>query len=254
MDFMYDYASRLIEPDRVEQITEKKASILDEVFVSKGVHPNCILSLTFNLVIIDFALQGSDVTFISENQLAIDYAKSVTKFYDLNIKCYKMDFVTFCIQAHQNNEKYDVVLGLDQYFTYAESENEQRDKLHHSLELVDDSGMLLTTLIDYKNLRHNNKIFTDPHFITSNNGDHILISNRQWDIENRKQWVHHSYAINQTTCETVFFPPIIRQAMFFKQIAFHTSAVGWTSFTVHKNKLYKPLYNNHGQYIISIMR
>ena len=48
------------------------------------------------------------------------------------------------------------------------------------------------------------------------------------------------------------FEPQQRQAMFFKQLAYHTATVGWTNFTVHKKLLYKPIYSNSGQYIISV--
>jgi len=254
MDPLHDFAATLIDVDRVEQIIQKKASILEDIFITNGVCRDRILSLTFNPIIIDFALQGSSVSFISENKLVIDYANKVAEYYDLDITCHETDFVSFCIQAKMNDDYYDIVMGLDQYFTYASSEDEQSDNLHNALSLLYTDGMLVTSLIDYKNIKHNSRIFTEPYYMRSDASEHILISNRKWSQIDRKKWIHHSYAINQTDNSVQIFDPIQRQALFFKQLAYHTQVVDWRSFAVHKNTLYKPVYSNNGQYIISIMR
>ena len=82
--------------------------------------------------------------------------------------------------------------------------------------------------------------------------EYILVSYRKWDQEDRKKWMHYSYAIDQTNKKMTVFEPQQRQAMFFKQLAYHTASAGWTNFTVHKKLLYKPIYSNSGQYIISV--
>jgi len=256
MNDFYDFATLLIDKEKIEKVIQRKASIILRAFEEKEKSPQRIISLEFHTILVDFALQGLDVSYISENKKLVKYVDSLCKEFDVKIKNYNMELDTFCVKYHMDEDKqpYDAVLALDQYFTYANSEDEQRTNLHNALSLMHTEGILLTSLMDYKNIKYNSKMFTEPFYINTGGVEHILISYRKWDKEDRKKWMHYSYAINQTTKKMIAFEPQQRQAMFFKQLAYHTATVGWTNFTVHKRLLYKPIYSNSGQYIISVCR
>jgi len=255
MNDFYDFATLLIDKEKIEKVIQRKASIIQRAFEEKAKAPERIISLEFHSILVDFALQGLDVSYISENKKLIKYVDSLCKQFDVKIKNHNMPLDAFCVKYHMNKDKqepYDAVLALDQYFTYANSEDQQRTNLHNALSLLHTEGILLTSLMDYKNIKFNNKMFTEPFYISTAGVEYILVSYRKWDQEDRKKWMHYSYAIDQTNKKMTVFEPHQRQAMFFKQLAYHTASAGWTNFTVHKKLLYKPIYSNSGQYIISV--
>ena len=257
MNDFYDFATLLIDKDKIEKVIQRKASIIQRAFEEKHKSPERIISLEFHSILVDFALQGLDVSYISENSKLIKYVNNLCKEFDVKIKNHNMPLDAFCVKYHiskDDHPPYDAVLALDQYFTYATSEDEQRINLHNALSLLHSDGILLTSLMDYKNIKYNNKMFTEPFYISTGGVEHILVSYRKWNQEDSKNWMHYSYAINQTDKKMIAFEPQERQAMFFKQLAYHTATVGWTNFTVHKKLLYKPIYSNSGQYIISVTR
>jgi len=255
MNDFYDFATLLIDKEKIQKVIQRKASIIQRAFEEKHKSPERIISLEFHSILVDFALQGLDVSYISENSKLIKYVNSLCKEFDVKIKNHNMPLDAFCVKYHiskDDHAPYDAVLALDQYFTYATSEDEQRTNLHNALSLLHSDGILITSLMDYKNIKYNNKMFTEPFYISTGGVEHILVSYRKWNQEDRKKWTHYSYAINQTDKTMIAFEPQERQAMFFKQLAYHTATVGWTNFTVHKKLLYKPIYSNSGQYIISV--
>ena len=256
MKDFYNLAKTLINKDKIQKIINRKTETILKAFEESNVSPKKIISLNWHCSLVDFATSGYDVSYISDDPDAIDYANALCEAYDVTITNHNVPLDTFCMKFHMDVdiEKYDCVLALDQYYTFSTSEDDQHSQLQDSLTLLNDDGILLTTLMDYKNIKFNSKLFADPFYLRNDDSEFIFINNRKWNQEDRKKWRHYAYVINQTTNELNSFEPVDRQAMFFKQLAYHTASLGWNNFVVHKKLIYKPMYSSENQYIISITR
>lgn len=256
MKDFYELAKTLINKDKIQKVINRKTETILKAFEESDVSPTKIISLDWHASLVDFAASGYDVSYISDNPAAIDYANALCEAYGVTITNHNVPLDTFSMKFHMDEtiEKYDCVLALDQYYTFSTSEDDQRSQLQDSLALLSDDGILLTTLMDYKNIKFNSKVFAEPFYMRNDDSEFIFVNNRKWNQEDRKRWQHFTYVINQTTNELHSFGPTERQAMFFKQLAYHTAALGWNNFVVHKKLIYKPMYSSENQYIISITR
>jgi hypothetical protein len=251
----YSFIKTLINKEKIQKVINRKTETIEKAFEGNSLNPHRIISLEWHPSLVDFATNGLDVSYVSNDQNAHEYAAALCAEYNVSITTYDMPLNAFAIKFHMDGiEAYDCVLALDQYYTFYGSEDKQRNALGHSLDLLKEDGILLTTLMDYKNIKYNSKVFSEPFYMRNDNEEFIFISNRKWNQDDRKKWIHYTYAINQTTNELHAFTPSNRQAMFFKQLAYHSASLGWNNFVVHKKLIYKRMYSNESEYIISITR
>lgn len=251
----YSLVKTLINKEKIQKVINRKTETIEKAFEENSVNPQRIISLEWHPSLVDFATNGLDVSYVSSDQNAHEYATALCAEFNVSVTAYDMPLDAFAMKFHMDEiEAYDCVLALDQYYTFYGSEDDQRSALGQSLDLLKEDGILITTLMDYKNIKFNSKVFSEPFYMRNDDEEFIFISNRKWHQVDRKKWIHHTYAINQTTNELHAFNTVDRQAMFFKQLAYHTAALGWNNFVVHKKLIYKPMYSNESQYIISITR
>ena len=85
MNDFYDFATLLIDKEKIEKVIQRKASIIQRAFEEKHKSPERIISLEFHSILVDFALQGLDVSYISENEKLIKYVDSLCKEFDVKI-------------------------------------------------------------------------------------------------------------------------------------------------------------------------
>ena len=142
-------------------------------------------------------------------------------------------------------EPVDIVLALDEYLTYASSEQDQRDALAKLKNIT--GGTLITTLQDYKNAAPHKRNAVDS--VTSN--DHIVVEQNILDKINRQNWQTHIYFIENQRDFTVLDAEN-RRTMYFKQLAKYSSDLNGTGFTVQKNLLYRGFYKRSYEHIITL--
>jgi len=142
-------------------------------------------------------------------------------------------------------EPVDIVLALDEYLTYASSEQDQRDALAKLKNIT--GGTLITTLQDYKNAAPHKRNAVDS--ITSN--DHVVVEQNILDKINRQNWQTHIYFIENQRDFTVLDAEN-RRTMYFKQLAKYSSDLNGTGFTVQKNLLYRGFYKRSYEHIITL--
>ena len=75
-----------VDKDKIEKVIQRKASIIQRAFEEKHKSPERIISLEFHSILVDFALQGLDVSYISENKKLVKYVDSLCKEFDVKIK------------------------------------------------------------------------------------------------------------------------------------------------------------------------
>ena len=144
--------------------------------------------------------------------------------------------------------KFDWVIAPDEYITYAESEEQQKQMLS-LISKIARKGFF-TTIKDYKNMYANQRYFEEPFVLRTDTGDAISIRKREWDNQDRQAWDQHSYIIHN---EELYMCDVHRRrTMYFKQLAKFTSDLGATSFSVEKQNMYKPAFSKTFEYVVCI--
>jgi len=144
--------------------------------------------------------------------------------------------------------KFDWVIAPDEWITYAETEEQQRQMLSLVSKIARKG--LFTTIKDYKNMYANQRYFEEPFVLRTDSGDAISIRKREWDSQDRQAWDQHSYIIHGE--ELCICNVTRRRTMYFKQLAKFTSDLGATSFSVEKQNMYKPAFSKTFEYVVCI--
>ena len=138
----------------------------------------------------------------------------------------------------------DIVLALDEYLTYASSEQDQRNALESLKKIT--GNILVTTLQDYKNAAPHKRNTVDA----VNINDNIVVEQNILDKINRQNWQTHIYFIENQRDFTVLSPEN-RRTMYFKQLAKYSSDLNGTGFAVQKNLLYRGFFKKNYEHIIT---
>jgi hypothetical protein len=190
------------------------------------------------------------VLFPSFNPIAL----ALAKIYDVTIVCDEslteiFDFSSVVrVDSLAGLGQFDVVLALDEYFTYGDSEQAQRDLVDDLSRLT--SGWLVTTLQDYKNFAPHKKNQIDAMVVNSNT-NYIMLENSVADKTDKQLWSHYWYCIKDHN-DLLTIGPIARRTMYFKQLAKYTSDVNSKQYVVQKNLLYKGFFSRNFEHIITV--
>ena len=145
-------------------------------------------------------------------------------------------------------ETFDYVIAADEWLTVAETEDEQREKINMLKNLCRKG--VYTTVKDYKNMTYNQRNFYEPFQLKISNGDAILLKHRQWNIQDRQQWIETAHVIKDN--QLVHVSKQTKRTMYFKQLAKFASDVGSKNFQVEKKLMYKSLFSKNQDYIVYI--
>ena len=154
------------------------------------------------------------------------------------------------IELINYRKRFDVVVAADEYFTYADSDQTQKDLVGQISSLATD--YVITTLRDYKNQDYKDREFSQPSIIRNSDASTVFLESHAWSQQDRANWVSTIYAINQTTQSLTTFGDFTRRTMYFKQLANFSNAAGATDFVVHKNLMYKGLIKKNYEHVITI--
>ena len=135
-------------------------------------------------------------------------------------------------------------MALDEYLTYASSEQDQRNALESLKKIT--GNILVTTLQDYKNAAPHKRNTVDA----VNINDNIVVEQNILDKINRQNWQTHIYFIENQRDFTVLSPEN-RRTMYFKQLAKYSSDLNGTGFAVQKNLLYRGFFKKNYEHIIT---
>lgn len=219
---------------RSDDILRKKKEIIDTVFADRNVDPESILFLGFTPV--SLVVDTPIINVAGFSDAAIQLLKSSGK--DVNV--IKMDDLGNYYKA------FDCVIALDEYFTYASSEDYQKAKVQLACDLSKE--LLVTTLRDYKNQNYKEREFSIPSAIRGDDTTAYL-EYHELDFSNRAEWDTTVYELGS---ELKAHGPFERRSMFFKQLAKFTKDADAVDFLVHKNLMYKSLLKKNYEHVISI--
>lgn len=219
-------------------VIARKQEILDGVYNLENLNPTSVLFIGFSPTILSCCASTIAVTEIS--------AKAQQFLSDNKVKFKYIDPVDLA----KYQKKFQCVVALDEYFTFAESEQDQQNKIFNICQLA--TNFVISTLRDYKNQDYKDREFSIPAQVRNGTTSQLFLESHEWDQRNRTHWNTMLFEIDRTTSNTISYGPFERHTMFFKQLAKFSMDAGAVHFLVHKNLMYKSLIKKNYEHVISI--
>ena len=153
---------------------------------------------------------------------------------------------TFSEVELTNTQPWDYVLAMDEYYTFAESDEEQQLKIRVLSQVT--GTRLITTLRDYKNLNYRDKEFSMPVSVVNDNDRTIYLEYHMHG--GTSHWDSMVYDLDGENNQ--LHGPYKRMPMYFKQLAKFSMDGGAKTFLVQKNMMWKGLIRRNFEHVISI--
>ena len=217
-------------------VVKRKKEILGGVGEFYNLVPESILYIGFSPAI--FVEQSANIFVTNVSNKVLDFLTerkvSYTHIQHDQLVDYKKQF--------------QVVICLDEYFTFADTDEGQKLSVAEICNLA--TEYLITTCKDYKNQSFKDREFSVPALIRNGGKNQIFLEFHDYDLQDRNSWkttVHEILGSNIDVSGT-----FARRAMFFKQLAKFAYDAGAANFTVHKNLMYKSLIKKNYEHVISV--
>jgi hypothetical protein len=146
------------------------------------------------------------------------------------------------------NLSVDCVVATDEYFTFASTDQGQRDLVDHICGIAGE--LVITTLRDYKNQDFKEREFSSPAIVRNEQDYRIYFEFNNVDLVDRNLSSRTVYEI--TPDDVQIHPCFACRNMYFKQLAKFSMDAGAQEFLVHKNLMYKSLIKKNYEHVISI--
>jgi len=218
------------------EIVKRKQEILNGVANYHNFTPESVLYVGFNPAILSETASDIAVTYISNTAMEYLHSNGIKFNYIAPQDLFK------------HKKKFEVVIALDEYFTFAENDGNQKERVEEICNLA--TEYVITTCKDYKNQEFKDREFSVPALVRANATNAIYLEFHDHDNHDRNSWKTTVYEIVNNQLNAV--GPFARRAMFFKQLAKFSSDAGAVGFSVHKNLMYKSLIKKNYEHVISI--
>ena len=219
-------------------VVNKKNEIILGVHEFYNVSPSSVLYVGFNPAILASRAKEIYVTEISAEAQAYVSSQGL-----------KVTFINYNDLGNYR-KRFDAVVALDEYFTFAKTDEEQQRQIGLFCGLARE--FVISTLRDYKNQDYKEREYSQPVLVRNGNDRKTYLESHDWDPRDRASWRTTVYGIDQTTNTLSTFGPFDRRTMYFKQLAKFSIDAGAENFLVHKNLMYKSLVKKNYEHVISI--
>jgi hypothetical protein len=223
---------------RMDDVVARKQEILDGVYRTENLDPTSILFIGFNPAILSCKAATIAVTEIS------DVAQTFLKTAGIKFTCIDPKNLI------QYKKAFQCVVAMDEYFTFANSDQEQQDKISTICNLA--TAFVISTIRDYKNQDFKDRDFSQSIMVRNGADKKLFIENHDWDLKDRTRWNSMIYEITEPTSSLITYGAFERRTMFFKQLAKFSIDAGAVNFLVHKNLMYKSLVKKNYEHVVSI--
>lgn len=219
-----------------QEVVDRKREILQSIAQHHGNNPTSVLFYGFNPMMLGAGYKQLAVTQITEQ---------TKKFLDDRGVKY-----TYVAEENLGNysKSFDWVVATDEYFTFAQTEEEQQSKIQLACTLA--KTAVVTTLRDYKNQDFRDREFSQPLAVHAQNRTKIFLEYHNYDFSDKNSWNTTVYELDGADAKIHGEFP--RRSMFFKQMAKFSIDAGAKNFFVHKNLMYKSLIKKNYEHVISI--
>ncbi len=221
-----------------EEVIARKQEILEGVYTTENLQPTDILFVGFSPMILSCTAKNICVTEIS--QTAQDFLKAQgVKFTYIN----STDLAKY-------RKQFQTVIAMDEYFTFADSDQDQQDKIAKICNLA--TAFVVSTLRDYKNQDYKDRDFSQPLMVRNAKSNRTFLESHDWDLQDRTLWNTMVYEIDNPANSLKTYGVFNRRTMYFKQLAKFSMDAGAVNFLVHKNLMYKSLIKKNYEHVVSI--
>jgi hypothetical protein len=220
---------------KTAEVLKRKKEIIDEVAYFHNYTPSRVLYVGFNPVILVDESEEIAVTAVS--QKVQEYLTSAGVKY------------TYIPDDKIKNfyKKFNSVVALDEYFTFAADDNEQKNRVLDICNLATD--YVITTCRDYKNQEFKDREFSIPALVKNGKENNVFLEFHDHNIHDKNSWTTYVYQINGSNF--AMSGPYARKAMYFKQLAKFSHDAGAVGYNVHKNLMYKSLIKKNYEHVVS---
>lgn len=221
---------------KYQDVVAKKQEILTTIEQYYKHSPASILFYGFSPLML--ALQGKNIYLTSaDNQIT-----NLLDFCKIKYTCINK------IELSKFKKQFDWVVASDEYFTFAESEEQQKTMIEETVELA--NRLVITTLKDYKNQDFRDREFSQPLAVHNGQNNRIFLEHHNYDFNDKNIWTTTAYELQGASSH--LYGPFSRRSMFFKQMAKFSLDAGAKNFYVHKNLMYKGVTKKNYEHVISI--
>lgn len=217
-------------------VVNKKRDLLEDVLDYYGLTTKNILFVGFSPWCLALDRESFAITEVSDQVLS---------YLDQEDCKYEFRSLADLLAA---GVKYDTVIAADEYFTFAASDQGQRDLVDQLAKLT--KQVIITTLRDYKNQDFKDREFSQPIMIRGNKTNKIFLEHYDYDIKDKNASTSRTHVIDGETSST--HGPFARRNMYFKQLAKFSIDAGANNFYVHKNLMYKSVIKKNYEHVITI--
>lgn len=221
---------------KFDDVIARKQEIISGVYATENLEPTSVLFVGFNPAIISSQAKTLAVTEIS------DAAQSWLR--NQGVKFKYIDYR----DLDQHSKAFECVIAMDEYFTFAQSDQEQQEKIAKICSLA--KNFVISTVRDYKNQDFKDRDFSIPITVRNSGDQKIFLESHDWDLADRTRWNTMVYEIMGSSLKT--YGTFERRTMFFKQLAKFSIDAGAVNFMVHKNLMYKSLIKKNYEHVVSI--
>lgn len=145
-------------------------------------------------------------------------------------------------------KKYDTVLAFDEYFTYADSEQDQKKLIDDAARLLSPGGILLASVRDYRNNPTHKRNLGDSSYININNVHYVVVEINRPDPTNNQSWTQTNFVIENDDAATAYELGN-RRTLYFKQLAKYCNDAGCKQFGVLKEHFWKSPWRRSMEHI-----
>ena len=237
-DYTDAILSALEHNPRIEDVIARKQEIFDSVYRVENLEPTSVLFVGFNPAIISCRAKTIAVTEIS------DRARQFLK--NRRVKFNYIDPA----DLSEYQKSFDCVIAMDEYFTFAESDQDQQAKIANICNLA--TNFVISTIRDYKNQDFKDREFSQPIMVRNAGSNKMYFESHDWDLKDRTLWTSTVYEFTDPNNALEVYGRFQRRTMFFKQLAKFSMDAGAVNFLVHKNLMYKSLIKKNYEHVVSI--
>ena len=149
---------------------------------------------------------------------------------------------------YEPTKKYDTVLALDEYFTYADSEQSQKKLIDDAAKLLTPGGILLASMRDYRNNPVHKRNLGDSSYININSTHYVVVEINRPDTIGNQSWHQTNFVIENDDAATAYELGN-RRTLYFKQLAKYCNDAGCKQFGVLKEHFWKSPWRRSMEHI-----
>jgi hypothetical protein len=215
------------------EIIARKVQLLNDVYNHYNIKPASELYIGFNPAMLTSRATKIFVMGISDNEFE-EIQKTVPVIKKIN-------------NLTELSGTVETAISGDEFYTFFDHEDEQKTFLSDLRSVI--TGIVITTLKDYKNQDFKEREFSFPALVKGEEGSSIFLEYHEHDLKLKNHWQTLIYEIKNNSM--IKHGPYLHRAVYFKQLAKFSSDAGFSNFYVHKNLMYKSLIRKNYEHVIS---